>query len=348
MIKKLYLIQITLIGLFLGLLFTFQSWYFNEIENNFIVFFYRFISNFLISTLITFSIFTVNSLTVVFLEKKLPWKKFIVKRIIIEFFVTNLFATIIITIIFTFLYSFLKPEWDFRKYIFYNILSSIIINTIIVSIYEAGFLFNKWKESFIKNEVLMKENIMSQYETLKNQVNPHFLFNSFNVLTTLIEENPKSAVVFVSKLSDFFRDILKYRQLEVITLKEELDLIQNYYFLQKGRYGDNLTLLVDIPNSFLNSCVPPLSLQMLLENAIKHNVVSREKPLKIEISTSKDEYIIIKNNLQKKFCDESSNKIGLQNITNRYKFLSEKKVEIIVSSINFIVALPILRFQEGN
>jgi LytS/YehU family sensor histidine kinase len=199
-----------------------------------------------------------------------------------------------------------------------------------------------WMRSEKRSQELEKESLLSQFETLKNQVNPHFLFNSFNTLITLIEEDKDVAVEYVQKLSDFFRIILQLRDKSIISIQEELELIKTYIFLQKKRYGENLILKNMITPNALSKGIAPLTLQMLVENAIKHNVIATGQPLHIEIVLTENNYIMVKNNLQKRMEEEPSAGLGLQNIRNRYKFLSDKAVETIVSSQYFSVAIPLL------
>lgn len=208
-----------------------------------------------------------------------------------------------------------------------------------------GLLFGliKTREKRLKKtERLEKDKVMFQFETLKNQVNPHFLFNSFNTLINIIEDDQKAAVAYVEKLSDFFRDILVYREKDTITLREELVLIRNYYFLQQKRYGANLQLEIKISEAEEGLLVAPLTLQLLVENAIKHNVVSRDKPLLVQIFTEAGKFLVVSNNLQKKKMPETSTGIGLTNIKNRYAILTKEPVLITENATVFEVKIPLI------
>jgi ligand-binding sensor domain-containing protein len=191
-------------------------------------------------------------------------------------------------------------------------------------------------------ERLEKDKVMFQFETLKNQVNPHFLFNSFNTLVALIEDDQQAAVEYVERMSDFFRNILLYREKDTITLQEELELIRNYYFLQQKRYGSNLNLQVEVPDSELEKQVAPLTLQLLVENAIKHNVVSKQDPLLVEIFTEKDSYLTVRNNLQPKKNAERSTGIGLSNIKSRFAILGKRPVIVRQNDSVFEVKVPLI------
>ncbi|MBK8491037.1 MAG: histidine kinase [Saprospirales bacterium] len=190
-------------------------------------------------------------------------------------------------------------------------------------------------------EKLKQETIKSQYEALKSQINPHFLFNSFNTLVAFIEENPKLAVKYVERLSDFYRVILAYREKERIPLEEELQLVGDFGYLLNQRFGDNFSLSIQVtPNA---GFVVPLALQMLVENAVKHNVVSKNKPLRIRIEQVDDDYLLVANNMQQKFTAEPSTGFGLTGIINRYALLTDRQVVVEQKEGEFRVRLPLLK-----
>lgn len=276
---------------------------------------------------------------VIFLWRKFPWETNPVKHLILEV-LSILFYTALVGSIF-FIVNEIYPIESFEEDMRLSIFFTLMITFFITSIYEGYFFFMNWKESRILSEKLAKENIQSQYETLKSQINPHFLFNNLNTLSALIEENPKLAVDYVQKTADYYRSILNLKDKEVITLGEELDLINTFFNLQHNRYGDNLKLIVDIDSSFYSTYVAPLSLQMLLENAIKHNIISKDKPLTVKITASNG-CIIVTNNLQRRDMEQASNGFGLKNITDRYSYLSSRKVEISENDSYFTVSIPIL------
>ncbi|BDX39042.1 hypothetical protein CYCD_23970 [Tenuifilaceae bacterium CYCD] len=276
---------------------------------------------------------------VVYLWKNFPWESNPLKHLVLEvlsiLFYTALVGSIFIVI--NIIYPVDSAEGDIILSIFYTLM----ITFFITSLYEGYFFFANWKETRILSEKLAKENIQSQYETLKSQINPHFLFNNLNTLSALIEENPKVAVEYVRKTADFYRNILNLKDKEIITLGEELDLIKNFFNLQHNRYGDNLKLIISVDSSLYHSYVAPLSLQMLLENAIKHNIISKDKPLEVTISAANG-YISVRNNLQKRDLDQPTSGYGLRNIVDRYSYLSSRKVEIFENDSYFTVSIPIL------
>lgn len=218
---------------------------------------------------------------------------------------------------------------------------------ILLSLTAIGYLiawYIKRRERGLKKiEQLNQEKIQFQFQELRNQINPHFLFNSFNTLISTIEEDPKAAVEYTEHLSDFFRNIITYKDKDVITLKEEFDLMNNYLFMQQKRYGQNVQLKINItPEEQSGIYIPPLILQLLTENAIKHNAISKENPLLIDIFIDSDR-LVIKNNINRLINKQVGTGIGLQNIINRYYLLSNKKVLIENNDGFFIVLLPVLK-----
>lgn len=241
-----------------------------------------------------------------------------------------------------FLDFFLPSEWHVdHKGELSEIVGSFMSIFLIWAIYEGIIFYTKLQKSIQEKEQLQRENIQSQLEGLKNQVNPHFLFNSLNTLTYLIPEAPDKAVNFVQKLSKVYRYILEIRDQKIVTISDELEFLNAYIFLLKERFGENLNINIDIPEKFYRGKVVPLCLQILFENAIKHNIISTQKPLMINVSIEKDK-LIVKNNLQKKNQVISSTSMGLQNIKNRYQFFTKKEVDVIVTTDSFLVALPLV------
>lgn len=207
------------------------------------------------------------------------------------------------------------------------------------------YLYIKSREAALKKmERLRQEKIQFQFEVLRNQVNPHFLFNSFNTLISTIEDDPKLAVEYAEQLSDFFRNIVNYRDKDIISLQEETDLLQTYFFLQQKRHGNNITLMNRLTEQQKTQyMIPPLTLQLLIENAIKHNAVSKETKLIISLDINEEEYLQVKNNIHTRISKQEGAGMGLQNIVNRYNLLTSKKVKISQDENYFIVSLPLLK-----
>lgn len=189
---------------------------------------------------------------------------------------------------------------------------------------------------------LQEENIISQFETLKSQVNPHFLFNSLNVLSSLIFIDQEKAAIFVRQLSKVYRYVLDHRGMDTIVLIEELPFIRSYIYLLKTRFDQNLRIDINIAETDLNLKVAPMVIQLLVENAIKHNIIARLKPLTVEIYSENEGYIYVKNNLQLKSSTEHSSRLGLENIRKRYEYLSNRKIVIKQDEGSYCVKIPLL------
>ncbi|WP_183558927.1 sensor histidine kinase [Mucilaginibacter sp. SP1R1] len=193
----------------------------------------------------------------------------------------------------------------------------------------------------IELERTKADNLGAQYELLKQQVNPHFLFNSLNTLKAMVETDDKNTVDFILKLSNFYRFTLESRKLDLIHLSEEMEIVEAYNFLLKARFEDGFTFTNTINEKYMGTLIPPFTLQLLIENCIKHNIVSLEHPLHIKIYDENDS-LVIENPLQLKRSDESSLGVGLSNINLRYSHLLEKHIEIIKTDNTFKIKLPLI------
>lgn len=222
-----------------------------------------------------------------------------------------------------------------------SLTSSIFTTIAITSIYEVVFFIQQLKVSLTQKEELKREGLRAELNALKTQVNPHFLFNNLNTLCAIIPEDSNKAVTFVEQLSKVYRYILEVKDEKTIPLQEEIQILKAYAFLLTTRFGNNFQLTIDIPENEMQNKIVPFSLQLLVENALKHNIVSRENPLHIQV-TSENGQLIIRNNIQKKQQVEKSTGIGLMNIRNRYKLLTEKLVQVTETPQYFIVSLPLI------
>ena len=232
----------------------------------------------------------------------------------------------------------LKPS-EHTTFLPFNFVAASIITLA----YEAVYFFGKWKETFQQNEELKNQQVRTQFEVLQNQMSPHFLFNSLNALTTLIAENQDIAIEFTQKLSDVYRYILQTKDKELVRLREEIEFSRAYLFLLQMRYPENLHFTFNIDKRYMDQYIAPLTVQMLIENAIKHNEISRTNPLTIEIYVENGSSIIVKNNLQLKKTIEKSTKTGLANIKKRYQLLGNREVDIINTAKNYMVAIPLIK-----
>ncbi len=218
------------------------------------------------------------------------------------------------------------------------------ITLTIVVIFHVVYFYNAYQQKKLKEQKVIAGTASAKFDALKNQLDPHFLFNSLNVLTSLIDENPKSAQKFTTALSKVYRYVLEQKNKELVTVGEELDFAKTYMSLLKMRFEDSIVF--EIPEHISNSelKVVPLSLQLLLENAVKHNMVTTSKPLHIKIFESNGA-LVVENNLQPKQIVKKSSGVGLNNIKQRYELLTDKRVFINQKADRFAVAIPMLSKQ---
>ncbi len=287
---------------------------------------------------------TANVWVVEKLEQRFSWKTEPKKRAIygvVGAVIITMFSLLLLRLI-TVLVIYQKT-WDYflaheRAGIY--IYSFLITMFIVLVFYVIHFYRVITKQAITEHKTIAKTEI-AKYETLKSQIDPHFLFNSLNVLTSLIEENPQQAEKFTTKLSKVYRYVLEQKEKTLVPLQEEIDFAEVYMELLKMRFEDSIQF--EIPNSFSNADfkIAPLSLQILLENAVKHNAISADKPLKVKI-VEQNGQLVVTNNFNKKNTLKKGTGIGLHNIIDRYALLTRKQLEILKTEDNFIVKLPLL------
>lgn len=226
-----------------------------------------------------------------------------------------------------------------------EVLTTGILLTGMFFLYEGIYYFNKSRLIEIEKNKLERVTAEQKLSTLKNQVNPHFLFNSLNTLVTIIPEEPELAIKFVQELSKSYRGILEVRDEKLITIETELSSLESYMYLLKTRFQEKIQIFNSIDKKMSHQFILPLSLQILIENAVKHNITSKSKPLEIKIYND-EKYVIVENNLQKKDQNYGSTKLGLENIRSRYKLLINKNIKVIENEQSFIVKLPIIKHSD--
>ena len=272
------------------------------------------------------------------------WKKRLIWMVACCVLLTAFSCTLIGVLI-----SFLPEEWQHAgqpKSIASAYGASYVMLLAVGAIYESIRLFQLWKTTIFEKQQLERAHLASQLEGLRNQVNPHFLFNSLNTLVYLIPEHPEKAVRFVQQMSKVYRYVLESRDARVISLSEELSWLESYVFLQRERFGENLRVEIRDVEGLSGAGVVPLTMQILFENAIKHNIISNEKPLTVELF-SENGQLVVRNNLQRKNQVMDSTGVGLENIRSRYRMLTEKEVSVIASANYFTVILPLLTLQNA-
>jgi LytS/YehU family sensor histidine kinase len=270
-----------------------------------------------------------------YLDEKINWTKYPIKRLSVGLVVLTLYTVITTYVVVKSASSIFELNIGAVSTTVYMSMGITLVITVILT--SRSFLIN-WRQTAIDAEKFKRESTAAKFESLRSQVNPHFLFNSLNALTNLVYEDQDKAAKFIKQLSEVYRYLLETREMEVVPLDDEKKFLESYLFLQRIRFGDKLRISVTL-DDVTDCMVAPLALQMLVENAIKHNEISEEHPLDIRIMSDAN-FIIVENNLQRKVAmNETSPGVGLDNICKRYEFLTDKKVEVIHNS-KFIVRLP--------
>ncbi len=226
-----------------------------------------------------------------------------------------------------------------------NMIYAGLVNLFFHLINAIFFFFKEYKKQWMEAEELRRNSDQAQLQLIKNQVNPHFLFNNLNVLSSLVIKDNPEANKFIEEFAKVYRYILTNQDKELVDLQSELDFIKPYIFLLQKRFDNGLQVELNIPENFKKSYLIPVALQMLIENAIKHNIVSRAKPLHIEVHVNGNNTLVVTNNLQRKQSTEPSTQIGLQNIQKRYQLICGRAVEVVCTDKEFTVSLPLLHLN---
>jgi sensor histidine kinase YesM len=289
------------------------------------------------SSLIWITLWFGNAWVANLVSKYVSWVESPVKRFFLGIISTIVYTTLamyLLTIIFNWITNF---DIEFNtETVYFPILITFAISAFM---HGKTFLEN-WRMAALEAESSKKESALARYEALKNQINPHFLFNSLNALTNLVYEDQDKAANFIKQLSEVYRYVLDSREKELVPIADELHFVDSYLYLQQIRFGENLHVKINL--SLTKGLIAPLALQLLLENAIKHNIVSVDDPLHISVF-EEDGFICVENNLQKKSQPlESSTGLGLDNIRSRYRFLTDKEVVIVETEEKFLVKIPLI------
>lgn len=276
------------------------------------------------------------------LDKLFPLPQRLIARIPTEFIFTIIVGSFIGSVV-TVIAGSLMPYADgLLKNVMNNSLITSVINLIVITVIEAIVWFKRSQQSLVKAEKLERENSQIRFETLKSQLNPHFLFNSLNVLSSLIKKDSDKAQNFVDEFSSVYRYTLDVIEKPVVELREELDFAKSFLYLQKIRFDNAVDMEINVDASKLTYLVPPLAVQTLLENAFKHNKASVDNPLKIKIYNDDDMLIVI-NNLQPKIKGADSKGVGLNNLSKRYELLGEILPQYSVTEKEYIAKIPLIK-----
>lgn len=303
--------------------------------------------NFIFTILYSVVLYFANALVFIQLDKFFEKNRFHLKRLVIGFLASFLISGIAIFFLRIFeevLVEKLSLREFFSEETISNYVVAMIITLVVTLIVHLVYFYKNYQENRVKQEKIIAGTASAQFESLKNQIDPHFLFNSLNVLSSLIEENPEQAQKFTTSLSKIYRYVLEQRDKELVTVQEEINFARTYMNLLKMRFENSISF--ELPEHFDNeeAKVVPLSLQLLLENCIKHNIVSEQKPLHIKIYLENNE-LVIENNKQIKEVLRDRKGVGLQNIVNRYAIVTDRRVSITEDETVFKVKLPVLTKQ---
>lgn len=301
--------------------------------------------NFLFIQWITYAIVLILIVVYVLnfvLNKLLPWKKFTGIRFISQLLLGTLLSLGSINLAYLFIKNeFTSSSADWGQIILLNIYGAGMILPVFSVFFGYKFL-KAWRKSEIESERLSKENTKSQLLSLRNHLDPHFLFNNLNILSSLMDKDTELSKDYLNKFAEVYRVILKTEYSDLTTLEEELQLIESYVFLIKIRFDKSVFFDFKISESAKKMALPPLSIQMLIENAIKHNVATRAKPVTLSIY-DKEGILIVENNIQKKkYLPQEREATGLKNIQKRYEFFTDKKMTVEETSSHFRVSLPLI------
>jgi len=261
------------------------------------------------------------------------------------FFLTSIGLVGVLSVLTTFVFNSMYPSQEIGLTLKLVIGFSFRINLFLHCINAIILFMNKYREASIESEQLKKMHAEAKFEALRNQINPHFLFNSFNVLSNLVYKDPDTSSKFIDQLGDVYRYLLYNQDNRLVTIKDEMRFIESYFYLLKIRFGESIILELSIDNTLKEKLIAPATLQMLVENAIKHNIASKKDPLTIKIC-NKNDHIVVENTKNLKKVMEDSSGIGLKNIEDRYKFLSHKHAIRVISNGTFKVEIPIIDIDK--
>lgn len=237
--------------------------------------------------------------------------------------------------------AFSTDTWVFRQHI-----GIFLVATLFIFIFQSGLNFYKLAQQKAEQaERLQKEFAQTRLQALRSQVNPHFLFNSLSVLSSLVHVDAQLSEQFIIQLSKAYRYILDQKELELVTLKKELEFLNAYFFLLQIRFNEKVELIQEIDVDTEDYELPPLTLQLLVENAVKHNKMSASNPLVISVRTI-DENLVVENNVSAREQSETSTGIGLENIKNRYAMVTDKKITIEKTTNKFTATIPLIKHKK--
>ncbi len=275
----------------------------------------------------------------IYLDKIYPFERNVIKRIVIQFLLTLVVLFLIRAVPYFLFYDKIPfhPSRDVLVAIY--AINIFMVLSVILSIFGYRF-FVRWKQEQIVAAELEKEKALVQYDNLKNQLNPHFLFNALSSLNSLIFENPQLASDFLQQLSKVYRYVLENKEKNTVSLQTEINFVNHYIKLLETRFDGGLKVVFEVSEEAKDKMIVPVTLQILIENAAKHNTTSKGFPLVVRIKAEGD-WLTVENNLQKRNAIETSNGHGLENLKNLYHYISDRKVDVVETNDSFTAKIPL-------
>jgi len=279
-------------------------------------------------------------------NRRMPWSVRVLERLLLQLLLT-LGIALIVGFAATFTSHALQPYQNpLPTVLLYNALIFSVVNIILMAILEGMLSFWESRESQARAQALERELSQIRFEVLKNQINPHFMFNSLNVLSGLIEQDKAKAQDFINEFSMIYRYVLETIEQPMVDLEAELRFARSYLFLQQMRYGEGVQVSIDVPAAYLDRLLPPLSMQVVLENALKHNIANMSQPLQIEVVAEKDA-LVVRNNWQPKVSKAYSAGLGQRNLGKRYRMITQREPAFTLQAGHYRVSLPLLKMESG-
>lgn len=300
-------------------------------------------------TAITLGVWEASRLMEPFFNRKLQSTKNKIKTLLL-FCGAGSIATTLLTAGVVFFVSMVLHHYSISNTLIplkLNLIYAWLANLLFHLLSAIKFYFTEYKRKWMEAEELKRISAQAELQVIKSQINPHFLFNNLNVLSALIMKNNEEANKFIEEFSKVYRYILSNHDKELVELRTELDFIEPYIFLLQKRFADSLTVELNIPESYRHYYIIPASLQLLIENAIKHNIISKARPLVINVHVNGNNTVVVSNNFQPRETAVASTKIGLNNIKKRYWLVSGQEVTVDAGVEIFSVAIPLLNLNQN-
>jgi sensor histidine kinase YesM len=282
------------------------------------------------------------------LDKLLPWTKWGNTRFFLQLTIGLAYLLLLINATYYFIkISLTETPPTGEQLVVMNVWGAAIFIPA-YSIYFSLHFLRHWRRSVLDIERFQKENIRSQLDSLRNHLDPHFLFNNLNILSSLVDKDQKASRTFINKLAEVYRAILRTKTDDLILLSEEVGYISSYIYLIKTRFEDNILFNMEL-NGQTGKALPPLTLQMLIENAIKHNLITEARPLQIRLYQPDESHLIVSNTLNRKPADTPTGltQSGIENIRKRYSHFTDQQVVVTETESHFEVKVPLLQIEQA-